>query len=207
MRSYSRKQHHVPHAVWFGLLTPVFSMWLISQLRPLYMDRYFIVLLPYVLLLACSGSYALWERTKSSRYSKQLIWSGLLIFAGVSVWAGLQVHTAPQYEREDWVGLTAYLAAQRNPTVEVWLSDSSVGLPLAFYGLDNYKEIASETPPRCTLACWWVLRQPYTATHAFTQAISRPTQPWIPELPFRCQKMDAWISPTGVALLLVECLD
>lgn len=174
---YRGKQRNESLTIWFGVLTPLLGMWLISQLRPLYMDRYFIVLLPYVLLLVCRGSYTLWERTKSSSYSKQLSSSIMFVVAIISVWAGLQVHTAPQYERENWVGLSAYLAVQSNPTDEVWLSDSSVKLPLAFYGLDDYTEIASEMPPRCNLACWWVLRQPYTTTHAFTSQTKAMTAP------------------------------
>jgi uncharacterized membrane protein len=202
-----RKQRLITLAVWFGLLTPIFSMWLISQLRPLYMDRYFIVLIPYLLLLIASGSYNLWERSNSSKYSIRLKWSGLLLFAIVSVWASGQVHSAPHYEREDWLGLTVYFEAKSNSAEAVWLSDSSVRLPLAFYEFGEFTEIASEMPPLCSLPCWLVLRQPYTATHAFTQAVSLSGRPWIPDLPNNCQKVDGWESSTGVALLLVECSD
>jgi len=193
--------------MWLGLITPLFGMWLFSQLRPLYMDRYFIVLQPYVLLLLSSGALALSEQFKSSNYARQLKFGVFLIFAMVAVWAGWQVHSASHYERENWLGLSTYLVARHNPSEQIWLSDNSLRLPLAFYGVDDYNEISSELPPPCTSACWWLLRQPYTATHAFTQAISLPNRDWIPDLPANCQKLDTWTSSTGIALFLVDCPD
>jgi len=64
---------------------------------------------------------------------------------------------------------------------------------------------ADKEPLLCESPCWWVMRQPYTATHAFSQAIALPGRSSFPDLPVECSLLDEWSSPTGLELWKVVC--
>jgi hypothetical protein len=115
------------------------------------------------------------------------------------------VHSARKYALEDWRGLTAYLSSKTEDRPLLWLSELEAIVPLHYYGLAEFEQVQSAPPPACQTSCWWVLRQPYTTTHALAQGIDVPGRPWKPSPPPGCQFLDGWDSPTGVALRRVAC--
>ncbi len=195
-------------ALGLGILLPVASVWVVSQRRPVYMDRYFIVLLPFAAWAVAAGAGVAWEaftaRLPVPRQSAVAVATTAMLLV-VGMIAGWQVHTDPQYAKEDWRGLAAALASQAGPDPTLWLSDTESVLPLRYYYPAPFRTTGDSTPPVCASPCWWVLRQPYTATHAFSQAVSMPGRSWLPILPAGCSIRDRWDSPTGVALWQVAC--
>jgi hypothetical protein len=123
----------------------------------------------------------------------------------VGVWAAWGVHAAPGYAREDWRGLVEILSSRRTNGQQIWLSDVEAVLPLTFYQAETSEVSSGGEPPACTTPCWWVLRQPYTETHAFAQGVMDPDRPWKPEMAGGCQVTERWESPTGLALWEVTC--
>ena len=192
----------------FGLLIPIGAVWVISQRRPVYVDRYFIVLLPFLILLLSRGAERMQQSLKIRLHGRQAaIVPALLMFSllGIGVWSAAQIQTDTKFASEDWRGLVAQYDAFANPGDKVWLMEPEVQLPLSYYGLDNLELIDSENPPACETGCWWILRQPYTMTHAFTQSVADPNRPWLPESVAGCQQTLRWDSPTGIGLWRVIC--
>lgn len=130
---------------------------------------------------------------------------GFLAYVCIGLWAGMQVHIDEKYAREDWRGLTAYLGGKVESNPRIWFSDHESFVPFLYYLQSEIQVLDYIEPPTCQSPCWWIIRQPYTATHAFAQAISVPERPWLPEIPEECQVINRWESPTGLALWKVQC--
>lgn len=192
-----------------GIILPILGVWIISQRRPLYVDRYFIVLLPSFVYLIGVGaqSLLLWAKEWfEGRAIGFVLVGSTAVWLLIGFWAGAQIHQDIKYSREDWRGLVDYYKQVRGFEQELWLLTPELKVPVQYYfrgDLDSAK--ISEDPLLCSHPCWWIMRQPYTVTHAFSQAISSPTRPWIPELPDDCIIMDQWVSETGLALWQVVC--
>lgn len=188
-----------------GILLPLLLTWLVSFRRPVYVDRYFIVLIPFLIpILASGGRWA----SESIQKILPAQWTWILIaviLAGTGLMNAWQVHTDIKYRREDWSGLIAYLSAQHDPKPSIWFLQPESAVPFEYYYRGSYQVLESKEPPACTTFCWWIIRQPYTATHAFTQSIPDPGRPWIPELPSGCTLLDRWDSPTGIGLWRLSC--
>lgn len=94
---------------WFWLVVaPFIAVFLVSVLfYPLYVDRYFVIILPPVLLFMIQG----WDRWLGRRWVVVPVL--LVMLAGV----GSIVVTLDKGidEREDWRGATSYVAANRQP--------------------------------------------------------------------------------------------
>jgi hypothetical protein len=123
---------------------------------------------------------------------------------GIGLLSGWQVHSDKKYEREDWIGLVDYIKRDGNAP-NTWFLDPYSLLPFEFYFRGDPEFIISDQPPVCVPSCWYILRQPYTATHAFAQGVTLPNHPWKPVIPPECSLMDEWESPTGLALWKVSC--
>jgi uncharacterized membrane protein len=189
-----------------GILLPLLLTWLVSFRRPIYVDRYFIVLLPFLLpILASGGKQAL--RIVSRFHLPSFLAQGILVclLLGAGIYNAWQVHSDVKYAREDWRGLAAYLYGQAPSNSPFWFLHSEMVVPFEYYYREPYRLLAVSTPPACTQPCWWVLRQPYTPTHAFTQSVTIPERPWKPDLSPLCQLLDRWDSPTGLAIWKIEC--
>lgn len=191
-----------------GLLLPLVGVWLISHQRPVYIDRYFLVLLPVVSMLVSAGASSAWDWICNtfvvSKRAGILIFC-MLVFGILGIYSGWQVHRDPKYRNEDWRGLIAYLDRYQAGLPQVWFPDPAISIPFAYYNQANYQVIQSEGFPFCQTPCWWPLRQPYTVTHAFTQSITDPLRPWKPEIPPDCLLLDSWESDTHLALWQVQC--
>lgn len=206
--STGRKNRFVHLTLWLGLLLPVSLVWLVSQKRPVYVDRYFIVLLPYAAILVSSGARVVWQNINRWLNVKfvPLVGYGTVIVLGIiGFLAGWQVHVDDLYAREDWRGLASYLDQKTDGSPFVWLLDSESLVPFQYYYRSDFQLIATEQQPIRESTCWWVMRQPYTATHAFTQAVTLPGDAWKPALPKGCLRIDDWESPSGLALWMVLC--
>ncbi len=206
----AKQQTERLRALLVGLVIPVIMVFVISQRRPVFVDRYFIVFLPVMVYLIALGAKEVARRFVKLRqnvFSNRLMWVVTpLIFFSIGIWSGWQEHVEEKYSREDWRGLVAYFQEEGSADSEFWLSEPEASIPIQYY-LRGDLSLASTSlePLLCETACWWVLRQPYTATHAFSQAVSLPGRPSYPELPQECRLLDDWTSQTGIALWQVVC--
>ncbi len=186
-----------------GVPLPLLGVWALSQYRPLYVDRYFAVLLPFMTVLVAAGGLELQRLVGASL---PLPTSGLLaaVPAAAALAGALAVHVHGGYAKEDWRSLTAWLDAA--PAASVYLSEPEAQLPLEYYGLDQQLGGAIE-PAACQRDCLWVLRQPYTATHAFSQAVADPRRTnWRPTPPASCAVADrAPLPATGLHGWYLRC--
>lgn len=194
----------------FGILFPVAAVWVVSQRRPIYMDRYFIVLLPFVALMVAVGASRLWgwlsPRLKPASFTPAFTASLLAVALVVGFWAGWQVQVADHYTREDWRGLANQMLVEGgNGKPSLWFSDPEGVIPFEYYYPAGAGYLPAGPPPICQASCWYVMRQPYTATHAFAQGVADPDRPWLPALPERCVVSHRWQSVSGVALWKVAC--
>ena len=199
-----------------GLLLPVAGVWAISLARPFFVDRYFIVLLPVVALLVSLGAGAAWKSLSHSLAQTARLPVAIASFfalLAIGFYSGWQVHTSARYFDEDWRGMLAYLVRQDAGTPLVLFSDPAASLPFAYYAeIANFQySTAAQDSSQvelfsvCRENCWWPVRQPYTVAHAFTQSITDPARPWLPEVPPGCRVLDAWESSTHLALWYLQC--
>ena len=186
-------------------LFAILAIWVISIRRPIYMDRYFIVLLPFVVIMISGGGEQLYFWTSSRRnnykHNSSLIVLPLLMIA-IGIWSGYQVHLADTFNREDWKGMMGYLLSSSQ--APILFSDPETEVAFQYY---NDGQMESDIIKQTNLSSdyWWVLRQPYTMVHAFAQGMSDPNRPWKPEVPDGCQLMDRWESSSGVAAWKIHC--
>ena len=188
-----------------GILLPILAVWVISQRRPVYVDRYFIILLPFVAALASLGAAALARWVAQSRPPRSLLALSAVAVALIAISAAWAVQSAPKFMKEDWRGLAAFLQTEQAPAGALSLSEPEITLPLSYY---LHLDLVEDTPaliPSCGDHCTWVLRQPYTATHAFTQSVKEPGRSQPPVPPEECEKVESWESPTGVSAWELSC--
>jgi hypothetical protein len=178
-----------------GILVPLLAVWIFSQRRPIYMDRYFIVLLPFFALLIGRGAARLHDIAAKFRFT----WPLLLTLA---ILQGMTVHTDPKYDRENWRAVSELIASSPAP---VWLSETHSILPFGYYHGESYAALDAPSAEACGSQCWWTLRQPYTTTHAFTQAIEDQERPWLPDPPAGCEVSSAWDDGSGIVLWRLRC--
>lgn len=181
-----------------AVMAPTLVMIVVSLRKPLYMDRYFIVLLPFLLFIVAGGAGFLWQWVTARlapNASRQLaVWLFVLSLP-LGLWIGSSVHTQAHYVKEDWRSMVGYLKEQDEPR----LLNPDLA-PLFYYGLQPQ---AAE--PGCWEACWLILYRPYMPAHEFTNSIQHPDRPWLPELDPECQLLDEWFSPTNVGLWKFQC--
>jgi hypothetical protein len=93
---------------WFWLIAaPLALGFVVSLFRPVYVDRYFMVFLPAVLLLMVQG----WERIPRQTWRIGL--SGVVLLVGLSsIVIALQNGTD---QKEDWRATATYVQQQRQP--------------------------------------------------------------------------------------------
>jgi hypothetical protein len=180
-----------------GILMPITAVWVISQRRPVYVDRYFVVLLPMVVALVALGAAAVAQRMRPAAPFRGALALATIV---VALSGGLTVHTAGKFNKEDWRGLVAFLHSRGVRLAELSLSEQEVALPLSYYYEEGLIDESLPIVPECSEGCWWVLRQPYTATHALTQSVQEVGRGGAPSVPEMCEDSDSWQSPTRIAL-------
>lgn len=189
-----------------GVILPLCLVWVISQRRPAYIDRYFIVLLPFLLVPLSAGASKARDIFSKGKYKNPVLIPVITVFA-VTGWVNAwQVHANPIHAREDWKGMVSYLHQQEAPTeTPFWFLHAEMHIAFQYYFHEPYDTLESLGPPACPQTCWWVLRQPYTPPHAFTQSVTTADRPWKPSLLSSCQTLEQWDSDTGLALWKVIC--
>jgi hypothetical protein len=107
----------------------VVSVWIISQRRAFYADRYLSFTIPALLLLLALGAVRI----------KSLPWRGLLI-AGLIVASGyglLNTRFDPAFFKDDWRGVTTFLTQNQQPDDVILLYNSHLGIPFSYYYRGN----------------------------------------------------------------------
>ncbi len=184
------------------------AVWILSQRRPVYMDRYFMVLLPIFAVTAAAGASAIYQKAAERlQFPRTEPFAGIFAVAAIllGLWSAFQVHTNPTYAREDWRGLIVYLEAANQVQEPVYLQDPETIMPLEYYATKELQVASGLDPELCGDRCWWILRQPYTYTHAFTSSVTDPDVPWHPADPEVCLLQDRWGDSPGIALWQLDC--
>jgi len=93
---------------WGVVLAPPL-VWLASQRQPIYVDRYFLPLVPLLTVLIATSLSLLW------RWRVRVAWGVLVVLLAVDAWSLVNLHFNPRYFRDDWRGAAAYIHAQATP--------------------------------------------------------------------------------------------
>lgn len=189
-----------------GLILPVLSVYLISQRRAIYMDRYFIVLIPFVTSILCYGvkGWDLWLAGVNNKGKYFLISLIIAVVICIGMIAGIQSHRQAHYTREDWKLLSILVRSTfiEDTQPEIWLSD-----PESLIALEYYTQQPIQIQDSLDLGSyedentWLIFRQPYTATHAFAQSVSEPDRESSVEPMSIPPEFHRWESPSGIHAL------
>ena len=190
-----------------GLALPVIAVWVLSQRRPVYVDRYFIVLMPFVAALVAAGASSL--GAEFGRLPRALRPWAVPVSLGLAMTIGLgaafTVHFGWKFDKEDWRSVAYQLALMGADPALIALSHVEMALPLRYYGV---LESETEYPPQipaCAERCWWVLRGPYANTHAFAQSLVEPRVEGELRPPEGCAEVQRWRSSTGLSIMEIAC--
>ena len=196
-----RKRHQKEWLVW--LVVPIIGVWVVSLRRPVYMDRYFIVFLPAIVYLVSAGGASAFGHWRDRGW-KRAVDATLMLLILVGMWAGWGVHSTVTYSREDWRGLVKNLNENKGEGEAIWLSEPEASFPMQYYLRGDLGEASSSDELLyCQLPCWWVMRMPFTRTHAFSQSVG--FDKWAVNLPDKCILLDRWVSESGLRLWKVQC--
>ncbi|HEY45300.1 MAG: hypothetical protein AMJ88_04585 [Anaerolineae bacterium SM23_ 63] len=191
-----------------GVILPLAGIWFVSQRRPVYMDRYFSVLLPFIIVLIGIGGRQVWYKLQvslqgfSHNTPTKLV---LLIPLIIGFIAGFQVHESQTYAKENWRILAERLIDIGVSQQPVWLTDTEAMTALEYYLTDQYAHLEYTSSSQCHGSCWWILRRSYTATHAFSQAVASPGRLDEIQTPDGCSVERYWQDDSGLELWDVRC--
>jgi hypothetical protein len=204
----TRLQRRGLELIAFAVLPGILGVWLVSQWRPVYVDRYFILLLP---LLAVSLGQPAAQLLQALRKVSGL--SGgdysdiafAFVYAMIALGATLSLISLNHYRKEDFRGLAAELGQRPGAHERAWLSEAELTLPMRRYATEEWQAVMGYGEAVCGESCRWILRQPYTETHALTGAVSDPSRPWLPEVPGTCRLAETWQGDGGIHLWSLRC--
>jgi mannosyltransferase len=154
------------------LLFPLAFAWLISLRLPLYVDRFFIICLPPLLLVVSSTI---------SLSSARLARSTMTVLVIASALACLRLWLDPHFIKEDWRAAASYVQAAEKAGDALVMRDFQTGIPFGYYYRGELKAQAAainqQIRPLNELAgsadrLWLVYRRPFEATHEL--AASQP---------------------------------
>lgn len=189
----------------FSILAPIIGVYIVSLRRPIYVDRYFIVLLPIFTFLFAQGAALIKEKFDTLKIRRFHSLSFILLILITGAFSAGSALSAPAYEKESWGDLAADVTERGGSRPSLWFSDQASLIPFSYYYQGQFNPIQSETPPVCEDSCWWVLRQPFTPTHAFTQSVNPDRRGWLPALEGSCRTIAREDYETGLHLWRVEC--
>lgn len=136
--------------IWW-LFLPVGVVWLVSQRRSFYADKYFSLVIPGLLLLLAFGAV----RIKRSAW-RRLMAAGLILATGYGV---INTGYDPAFYRDNWRDLVAYVARQELPGDVILLYTPHINLPFDYY----YRGDAPRRPISQVLE--YLPLEPLTAGH------------------------------------------
>ncbi|MFQ5612225.1 MAG: glycosyltransferase family 39 protein [Anaerolineae bacterium] len=149
------------------LLTPILFTFLLSLRRPLYVDRFFTVSLPFLVLLLAGG---LWRNSPT-----WLRRGTMLVLVVATALACGRIFFDPALAKEDWRAAAAYVAGAEQPGDGLALRQFQDRLPFGHYyagklPLQIITTNRQTTPPAEIAAghrrLWIVQRRPLASTHA-----------------------------------------
>ena len=198
----------VRNLLFIGVILPLVGIWVVSQRRPVYMDRYFSVLLPFIVLLVAIGGRQFGHKLQLGlqRFPYDALVEGLLLILWIIGFiAGFQTHESRTYSKENWRILAKVLIDAGVSQQPVWLTDNEAVTALAYYLRDRYSYLELTSSSQCPGSCWWILRRSYTATHAFSQAVVSPGRVDEIPIPNGCSVERYWKDASGLELWDVNC--
>jgi len=110
--------------IWW-LFLPVGVIWLVSQRRSFYADKYFSLVIPGLLLLLAFGAVRI----------RRSLWRGLMVAGLILVTGYGLVNTSydPAFYRDNWRELVAYVTRHEQPGDVVLLYTPHIKLPFDYY--------------------------------------------------------------------------
>lgn len=202
-----RRAEAWPDLYWFWLvMLAILPVYALSQVRPIYADRYFMVCLPGIVLLTVRG----WQQV-APRY-RQLGLAALVILPGIFQ-VGIML-AREDNERQSWDEAAAYVAREYRPGDGFVMEVAQNLLPFLRYWDDEAGLRAALYDP-ATMAdapagrLWVVLRSPQVDVHR--EGTLDPFDPFAP----RESAVSRWVIDhraqvvarrdfNGLAVLLVE---
>ncbi len=136
-------------ALWAGL--PLIFVWLISQRRSFYADRYLSFVIPGFILLFAFGV----TRMKPSPW-RSLLLTGLIVASGYGL---VTTHLDPAFQKDDWRGVAAYISRYEQPEDVILLYTTHIKFPFDYY----YQGQAPSKPISLNLAQYPL--EPLTTGH------------------------------------------
>ena len=106
-------------------LLPVLTVWLIGLRRPLYGDRYLIVVLPALLTLIAAGLLSLQSVTL------RRVAQGVVVVA--MLWGTWQIYNNPEDRREEWREAAQLIEANQQPNDAIFTPELTTAISLNFY--------------------------------------------------------------------------
>lgn len=198
---------------WFWLvIAPLVLAFAVSVVRPLYVDRYFMILLPALLLIMLRG----WQSMPPPRWT--LVLAGLVMTSGAS--SVLITVDEGRDQKEDWRGAAQVIAQERQPGDALLLEAPITLLMLRRYLEDAgmpYAWLEGDVPPADQYGepvrrVWAIYRNPRDDGHR--QGVLPAFDPFAPD----DSLMPDWLIPRreqviaqrefhGVTVLLVDVED
>lgn len=167
------------------VIAPLVVIFLFSLRRPLYVDRYFIILLPPLILLTAAGLSTMQPRWR---------WAATLIALASAL------TSYPSYAKEDWRAVTGFLREQQANGEAIYLLDLQDLLPLAYYGFQLPGDALNPPPPPD--AFWTVARDGRESAHRFGElpdvVTPKTVMDWLAENHYNVAEQKDW---AGVRLL------
>jgi hypothetical protein len=114
-------------AAWLAILwvvVPIGAVFVVSQFRPMFYPRFFVIVLPACLLLAAAGFVRL-----ASRHA--VFWVAPALFALGLVW--LDFHPAESLHKPDWRGAVAQVSRHALPGDVMFVHPDYEGSTAAYY--------------------------------------------------------------------------
>jgi hypothetical protein len=164
-------------------------VWLASQRQSIYVDRYFVPLLPLLSLWIAAGLDVLWRRRRA------LAWGGLVVLLALDTWSLANLHLNPRYWRDDWRGAAAWIRAEVRPG-DVLLSYAH--RPFTYYSpgglavhdawpmMEDPEAYAERTVPVVAGKgrLWLVLPLTVLNNHGFCEERDELARYWVDENPY-----------------------
>jgi hypothetical protein len=161
-------------------------------------------------LLVSIGGRQLWNRLEVhfQGVSYQFLVTIFVLLPLVTgLYAGFQIYQNCNYSKENWRALAEQLRKTNVSKQPVWLMDAESIPALRYYLGDWFEHLELAESAQCQDSCWWILRRPYTATHAFSSAVVSSGHLDDIRTPVGCSTELYWKDEAGLELWDVICED
>jgi len=160
-------------------------VWIASQRHPIYVDRYFLPLVPLLIVLIAAGLHIV------SSHRRKLAWGLLVILLLFDTWSLANMHFNPRYVRDDWRGAAAYIRDRTRPKDTLL---SYTDNPFEYYspgGLTPHDawELMEDPQQTAQIASgkerlWLILPLTVLNNHQFYEEREQLVEAWIDKNPY-----------------------